>query len=197
MMVAFEQARARPIVLCDVDGTLAFEAQASLTALNARFGTHYLVAQQTAYPRSSAFPTDQGAWLKAMRETTTTFWLNLAPDKDALNALAALRRSGVEVVVASNRPAVMKQTTASWLGQHGVDYDQLLVGDGVKAAFAAAHSGVVAFDDDPRKALELPPLGVTLWMPRRPWTPSWCSLSKTVHVFTDWAEPLASLGVHA
>lgn len=194
----FAAEAARQLVVCDIDNTLAFHAEAVCTAVNARFGASYLLSRMTAYPLATLLQPEQAAWLAA--HTARDPWiLNLAPDHAAISALNTIRDAGHRVVIASDRPAAVADATTAWLNQYGVPRDgQVLDGPGSKRT-ALAGSGpaspAVLVDDDPSKWLTIARPGVQVWCPQRPWTPPTWRQYPHVHVFTDWAELLTRLGI--
>ena len=68
---------AKPAVFFDVDGVLAFQPEGDILAVNARFGSTWLVAEATTYPFWSMLPDKQAAWLRANWPVIAA---NLAPD---------------------------------------------------------------------------------------------------------------------
>jgi hypothetical protein len=188
----------RPLVVCDIDNVLAFQAEAACTAVNARFGASYLTSRLTAYPLTNLLEPEQRDWLTA--HTTREPWIaNLAPDREAMRALAAIRDTRHRVLVASDRPATVADATAKWLDANQVPRDgQVLGGPGSKRTALAANnpaSPAVLIDDDPAKWLTIARPGVEVWCPQRPWTPASWRQYPNVRVFTDWAEVLGRLRI--
>lgn len=186
----------RPLVVCDIDNTLAFQAEAVCTALNARFGTARTPGGLTAYPYP--LPSDEQAWLN--RFMSRDAWAaNMAPDHEAVAALAAIRSAGSPVTVATSRPAVIADATRRWLDDWHVERDRtVLEGPGSKRKALAAcgpDSPGILIDDAPVYWLTLARAGVEVWSPKRPWTPPGWQRYPGVRVFTDWSEPLEWLGV--
>jgi hypothetical protein len=194
----FAAEAARPLVVCDIDNVLAFHAEAVCVAVNARFGASYLLARMTAYPIARLLPSEQAAWLSA-HTARDPFLLNLAPDHAAISALGTVRDAGHRIVIASDRPAAVADTTTAWLDQYAVPRDgQVLQGPGSKRTALAASSPAspaVLIDDDPAKWLTIARPGVQVWCPARPWTPPGWRQYPHVRVFTDWAELLGALGI--
>lgn len=184
----------RPTVMCDIDNTLNFAYCAYASAVNSRFNENFTAAKQQMYDFSSSLPSDQGIWLKSMHKNALMY-ANMAPDFRGIDALTALKSNGFRVIIATNRDPAMKGVTVQWLDQWNIPRDDLLVGPDVKVDYVTANPNTVAIDDDPAKAVLLPPHGATLWMPQRPWTPAWCSNVIGVHVFTQWSQVLENLGV--
>jgi hypothetical protein len=185
----------QPLVVCDVDNVLAWHAEAVCIALNARFGTSYLVTQMTAYPLATMLEAEQAAWLAQYTERGS-WCANLAPDHEAIAAMAAIRGTGHRVTISSDRPAQVADATTAWLDYWQVQRDgDLLQGPGSKqAALAASAAPAVLVDDDPRKWLTVARPGVGVWCPARPWTPQGWRKYPNVRVFQSWAEPLSWLG---
>jgi hypothetical protein len=188
----------RPLVVCDIDNTLAFHAEAICCALNARFGTNRTPATLTAYPFGSFLPPDEAAWLA--RFCARDAWAaNMAPDLRAIEALNAIHAAGHPVTVASDRNPLIADATRDWLDAWGVQRDgSVLEGPGSKrTALASCGPGspAVLVDDDPRQWLLAARAGVEVWSPRRPWTPAGWESYRNVRVFTGWSEPLGWLGI--
>lgn len=187
----------RPQVVCDIDNTLAFHAEAVCCALNARFSTARTVPSLTAYPFGPLLHPDEAQWLAQF--TSRDQWAaNMAPDRTAIDALTAVHDAGHSVAIASDRNPVIAQATSEWLDANRVPRDgQRLEGAGSKAAALARcgpESPAVLIDDDPRNWLTVARAGVQVWSPRRPWTPPGWQRYPGVKVFTDWSEPLGWLG---
>lgn len=195
LTVAFTQAAAKPPIVCDIDNTISFEREAECVALNARFqGLNLLASGLKQYHIKSYLNSTQAEWLKGLRRTAA-FWLNQSPDWRGIDALAALQKAGFFIVIATHRQPTQRAATQTWLEQWGVPFDTLLVGPGNKQGYTEQHPGAVVFDDDPQSALTIPAAGGTVWLPARPWTPVWCDRIQGAYVFTDWSQPLGSLGV--
>lgn len=194
----FAAAATRTLIVCDIDNTLAYHAEAACAAVNARFGTGYLAAGMTSYPITARFTAEQRQWLAG--HTVRDPWiLNLAPDREAIGALGAIRRAGHRVLIATDRPALTATATGRWLDAHQVPRDgQILRGPGSKGAALAergpASPGVLV-DDDPAKWLTIARAGVQVWCPRRPWTPPQWRQYPNVRVFDQWTELLGALGI--
>ena len=189
----FAAAASVPLIVCDVDNVLAYHAEAVCTALNARFGTNRTVASLMSYPFATLLHPDEAQWLA--RFSSQDQWaLNLAPDKDAIRAVAAIGGNGNKVVISSDRPAVIATASKAWLGKHGVpDYSMRFDGPGSKRAALAGcspNAPGILIDDDPRQWLTAARAGVQVWTPKRPWTPDGWQHYPNVRVFTSWDEPL-------
>jgi hypothetical protein len=189
----FVAAASVPLVVCDVDNVLAFEAQAVCTALNARFGTNRTTGTLTAYPFGPLLHPDEAQWLAAF--TARDAWaLNITPDRDAIRALAAIKDTGHSVVIASDRPAPLGDATGAWLAANGAGgCGTRLGGPGSKSTALAGcspDSPGILLDDDPRCWLTVARAGVQVWSPKRPWTPAGWRNYPNVRVFSSWAEPL-------
>lgn len=188
----------RPLIVCDIDNTLAFQAEAVCTALNARFGTARTPSALAAYPFGVLLGPDEARWMDQF--TGRDSWVAcLAPDRDAIRALNATGSAGSTVVVASDRRPALAAATVAWLDASGVRRDRdVLQGPGSKQAALSGCSpsrpGILV-DDDPRAWLTIARPGVQVWSPKRPWTPAGWASYPGVRVFTSWAEPLAWLGV--
>lgn len=182
-----------PALYIDVDGVLAFQPEASIIAVNARFGTSHLLAEATSYPWTAALPREQRDWLNANRAVICA---NLAPDPQAVTVARKARKAGYRVTVATERDPSLHDLTAAWLAYWEVPYDSLAVlGKGGKAAFLAARDspGAVLIDDDPAKEL-LAGDGLQVWVPPRPWTPQG-DAPEGVWRFEGWRDVKKKLGL--
>lgn len=188
----------RPLVVSDIDNTLAYQAQAECTAVNSRFGTSYLTTMMATFPTANLFEPEQRQWLTAVKHRDP-WLLNLAPDREAIGALRLIRSGGHRVVVSSDRHPAEAATTVRWLDANNVPRnDQVLNGPGSKRAVLAANGPAnpgILIDDAPEKWLTIARPGVEVWCPRRPWTPPSWRQYPNVHVFDDWAEVLGRLGI--
>lgn len=186
----------RPLVVCDIDNTLAFQAEAVAVALNARFGTNWTPARFTAYPFSALLEPEQARWLTQF--TGRDAWIaSLAPDHNAIAALGKIRAAGHKVIVSSDRRPELADATREWLAAHAVPMDgTVLNGPGSKRAALAQctpDDPGVLIDDDARTWLTVARPGVTVWTPQRPWTPASWRQYPGVRVFGTWAEPVGRL----
>lgn len=198
LAAVFAAEAARPLVVCDIDNTLAYQAEAECHAVNARFGASHLVSAMVSFPTSNLFTAEQRAWLHGQKHRDP--WImNLAPYGEAIAALGVIRGSGYRVVVSSDRHPDEAPATVRWLDAHAVPRDaQLLDGPASKRQLLAACSPAgpgVLVDDSPEKWLTIARPGVEVWCPRRAWTPVSWRAYPNVHVFDDWAEVLARLAI--
>jgi len=186
----FARAFRRPGLVVDIDGVLAFFAEAVATALNARFETAYDPARFTRYWLEDWLPPEQARWLTATFQEPA-FYQALAPDLRGIDALRALAADGWTITVVSDRPASCAEVTRRWLARWQVPADRIVLeGPETKArvvADATPERPLIVFDDDPRKQRELPRPGVAVWSPLRPWTPP-ASGRFNVRVFATWDE---------
>ena len=179
-------------VITDIDGVLAFLFEATLSCLNATFGTALTPSAQVHYHVQSYLPKDQADWLDAQLRTPD-FFVNIAPDYAALAAINALHRSGFQIVVATGRPPITLDVTRDWLDRWKVPFDVLHIGPDAKKLAISQTSGLTPFfEDDPNNVVELSPSNAVFWIPRRAFTPK-----SVPHgtVFDTWDEPLGSLEV--
>lgn len=194
----FAAEAARPLVVCDIDNVLAYQAEAACTAVNSRFGTSYLTSMMATYPVANLFEAEQRQWFNA-QAARGPWILNLAPDREAVGMLGRIRGGGNRVVISSDRPPAAANATVKWLDAYAVPRDgQVLDGPGSKRAALAVSgptSPAVLIDDAPDKWLTIARAGVEVWCPRRPWTPATWRQYPNVRVFTDWAEVLGRLGL--
>lgn len=197
---AFSARAARPVLISDIDGVLAFLTETITTALNAHFGTNVVVSQMHNYWIEQDLPSAQRAWLEHQFQRGV-FYENCAPDYAAIAALGAMHLDGYHVIVSSDRPAHTRPETDRWLAEWRVPHDEVVInGPGSKKALVAAHGPehpAVLFDDDPSKATTIARPGVEVWSPQRPWTPKDWKRYPNYWVFPDWDSVLERLGVHA
>lgn len=195
---AFRAAAARPLVVSDIDGVVAFFAEAVATAVNARFGTALLAHQFTTWRIEDMLPREQADWVSALCKQPR-FYANLAPDLAAAGALAAMRTAGLHVAVSSDRDVSVREATTAWLDRWGVERDELhMDGPGSKDTLLAGYGPdrpAVLIDDSPVKWLTLARPGVQVWTPARPWTPGNWAQYRNVWVFDSWAQVLDRLGI--
>lgn len=195
----FRQTFMRPAIVVDIDGTLAFCAEAMLTAVNAQFGTMYDAARLTDYWFWRSLPDRQATWLAAWLDNPWSY-VNLAPDLEAIAAVVRLRDAGYDITVATNRPPECEAITEDWLTRWEVPHERLFVGPGHKETLADEHgpeAPMILFDDSPAFITTIPRPGVQLNMPLRPWTPQEARDGRIegVCVFEKWGSVLSAMGV--
>lgn len=185
---------AKPALFCDVDGTLAFQPEGDILAVNARYGTSWLVADAVKYPFRSMLPDDQAAWLAASFPVIAA---NLAPDTRAIRVLAKAAKAGLTVTVCTERDPALTALTRAWLIYWQVPHTALaVVGPGGKKDLLASHG-----EDDPALLVDDSPVneglarpGVEVWAPLRPWTPQ-DGPPAGVTRFGDWRDVRKRLGL--
>lgn len=183
---------AKPALFCDVDGVLAFQPEGDILAVNARFGTTWLIADAASYPFRSMLPPRQAAWLG---ENWPVIAANLAPDTRAVRVLAKAAKAGYQVTVCTERPPELAALTRAWLAYWQVPAAStaLAVGPGGKADVLAPFgedNPAVLIDDNPANSTLVRP-GVQVWQPARPWNDG----SGGVTRFTDWRDVCKALGL--
>ena len=185
---------AKPHLFCDVDGVLAFQPEGDILAVNARFGTTWLVSDAVRYPFRSMLPDRQAAWLEANWPVIAA---NLAPDTRAIRVLAKAVKAGYQVTVCTERGAALAGLTRAWLAYWqvpGAAQAQVVEPGGKRDLLAPYGKGnqAVLIDDSPvNEALARP--GVQVYAPRRPWTPQ--DTPPGVTRFADWREVCKALGL--
>lgn len=193
---AFLQALGRPTILCDVDETIAMYCSAACEAVNGAFGTSYTPQMWRTF--GGPLTGEQRQWLEDARHTDGAFWLAMAPDTIAVEALRALGRAGFPIILSSNRPAEQKAPTAAWVDYWRLPHGEIhLVGPGGKEQIASQYGPerpLVVIDDKPAMWASIPRPGITLWSPRRPYTPSGTP-PPGVTVFDSWLELLTGVGM--
>jgi len=185
----------QPLIVCDIDGVLNYADEAWCSALNAVFGTMWDAATLTQYHPD--LPPRQQEWIEAWFSNPFSY-LNMAPDKAAIRALRQIKLSGLQVHVATDREMSCWSITELWLNRWGIQYDALSVGPGCKERLAAQHDPghpMVMIDDNPAKLTLIPRPGVSLLMPRRPYTPADAGDVEGVTVFDSWDGLLVAMGV--
>lgn len=185
---------AKPALFCDIDGVLAFQPEGDILAVNARFGSSWLVADVTRFPFSSMLPDDQAAWLKRNRPVIAA---NMAPDTRAVRVLQKAVKAGYDVTVCTERPPALEALTRAWLAFWQVPgaEDAQVVGPGGKEALLAPYgedNPALLVDDSPRNWTLARP-GVQVWTPERPWTPP--DAPDGVTRFGDWRDLKKALGL--
>lgn len=184
-----------PRLYVDVDGTLAFQPEATIVAVNARFGTAYTIADDTgSYPFTATLPPEQQQWQRAQQAVLD---VNLAPDTLAIDVLTRAAAHGYPITVCTERDPSLTQVTRAWVAYWRIPADQVAVtGPGGKRALMEANGPAdpaVLIDDAPaNESLARP--GVQVWVPPRPWTPSGPA-QDGVWRFPDWGEVAAALGL--
>lgn len=178
-----------PRLFVDVDGTLAFQPEGDIIAVNARFGTTWLVADATEYPFSSMLPRKQAKWLRARWGIIAA---NLAPDTLAIDVLRRAADAGYGITVCTERDPELAEVTAAWLGYWRVPLDALaVVGPGGKGPLLEPYgpdSPAILIDDNPANVSLARP-GVQVWQPARPYN----SGGGGVWRFCDWNDAAAKL----
>ena len=178
-----------PRLFCDIDGTLAFQPEGDVIAVNAKFGTSWLVADVTQYPFSSMLPARQARWLRANWPVIAA---NLAPDTLAINVLRRAKAAGYGITVCTERDPELAEVTAAWLAYWQVPLDALaVVGPGGKGPLLEPYgpdNPAILVDDNPANASLARP-GVQVWQPARPYN----SGGGEVWRFRDWNDAAAKL----
>jgi hypothetical protein len=179
-----------PHLFCDIDGTLAFQPEGDILAVNARFGTSWLAADAVDYPFSSMLPPRQAAWLRANRAVIAA---NLAPDTAAVHVLTMAVKAGAGVTVCTERDGSLEALTRAWCSYWGVPGagEALTAGPGGKAALLEPYgpgNPCLLIDDSPVNASLARP-GVEVWQPARPYNDG----GGGVHRFSDWHDLKARL----
>jgi hypothetical protein len=187
---------AKPALFIDVDGVLAFQPEGTILALNARFGTSYLVADSAgSYPFVASIPAAQRRWVTA---NLAVIAANLAPDTRAIRLLQKAVKAGLDVTVCTERDASLAALTRAWLAYWDVPgaEDAQIVGPGGKEALLAPYgqdNPALLVDDAPKnEALARP--GVEVWVPPRPWTPRGDAPGGVTR-FADWRDLAKRLGL--
>lgn len=186
-----------PLIVSDIDNTLARLAEVEISIINTVFAEQYKMSQWTSY--NGPFTPEESLWLDTRRENPT-FFTNLPPDTEAINALQILANEGYPIAVGSNRPAQIGSVSSRWLDDHNVPRDKELFAGSSSKQQLLAGNGVslpgILFDDSPLQWLLIPRPGIEVWSPRRPWTPENVWQYSGVRVFDSWSEPLSWLGIH-
>jgi hypothetical protein len=167
----------RPTLVWDVDGILAFTAEAVCAGLNSRFGTAYDAVSQRFFPGmlvATALPADQAAWLT---QELSGFSLlgTAAPDWHAIDTMTDAANAGFPSVIVTERHPALAQETQQWLQGWGVVWPPrvIAVGLGNKPAYLATRYGpgrpAILIDDNPvtRRTVARP--GIDVWLPERPY----------------------------
>jgi uncharacterized HAD superfamily protein len=190
----FSASANRPNILVDIDNTLAWTESALLSIVNARFGLNIDMMTNKVYRIESLLTFDQGQWLREQM-TRDIFYKNIAPDYEAINAVAEIKRMGYHVTVGTNRAPMLEDVTKQWLTDWNVSYDELFLGGRTnKPKFVQEHPNCIVIDDAPTNAIDLATLGASVWVPKRAYTPEWLEGSMmNVSVFDSWARVVEEL----
>ncbi|MDB5910988.1 MAG: hypothetical protein JWP34_5105 [Massilia sp.] len=184
-----------PALFFDVDGTLAFQPEASMVAVNARFGASYLTVEGDTYPFVASLPEEQAAWLTG-RLDSGIIHANLAPDTKAIGVLHRAQKHGYNIAICTERPPAQQELTAAWLKAWRVPCDRLyVVGRGGKQDLLAQYGPddpVILVDDSPFNAQLVPRDGVQVWQPARPYN---SGPPDGVWRFDHWHDVAARLGL--
>jgi len=192
---------ARPTLIWDVDGILAFTAEALCAVLNARYYTAYKALTQTFFPGKlvpAMLPADQAAWL-INQMTGFTLAGNMAPDWHAADTMTAAVTAGYPVRIVTERPVPHGPLTLQWLQDWGVSPvpQVTAVGAGNKPAWLTARYGpgnpAVLIDDNPVTRLTVASPGIEVWLPARPYVPT--TGRAYTRVFAGWQEARGWLGL--
>lgn len=191
----------RPTLIWDVDGILAFTAEALCAVLNARYYTAYKALTQQFFPGKlipGKLPADQAAWL-INQLTGFTLAANMAPDWHAADTMTAAITAGYPSRIVTERPVQHGPLTLQWLQDWGVcPLPQVTaVGSGNKPAYLTARYGpgnpAILIDDNPVTRLTVASPGIEVWLPARPYVPS--TSRAYTRVFADWQEARTWLGL--
>jgi hypothetical protein len=191
----------QPVVLVwDVDGILAFTAEALTGALNSMFGATYSAMSQTFFPGTlitSRLPAEQAAWVSGLLREPA-FLLTFAPDFHAIDVLRDAWGAGYPCQVVTERDPAVQGTTGEWLASWGVPpVDVHAVGHGNKPAYLADRFGpdaaAVLLDDNPAVQLSVAREGIDVWTPERPYTP--IMAREHVREFASWQQARYWLGL--
>jgi len=192
---AFRSEAARPLVVCDIDGVLAFADETAASAVQAHWGLLIDTSAQRVYRMTDLLPKPEATWLHRLH-SDPAFYVNMAPDFRAIDGLRALRDDGLHVTIATHRPPAAEQVTIDWLKRWDVGYDGLYVGPGSKHASLASctpdHPGVL-IDNDPARWITVARDGVDVFTPQRPYTPPQWQSYPHVWVFSSWADVVERL----
>lgn len=175
---------AKPALFCDIDGVLAWQPEGDIIAVNARFGSSWLITDATTMPFSGQLPSQQAAWLKKNQPVIIA---NLAPDTRAIRVVQRAAKAGYRVGIVTERDPALRDLTAAWLKFWDVPYDSLdVVGPGGKGNVLEPYgkgNPCVLIDDSPVN-IKLARPGVDVWQPARPYN----SGGNGVHRFEDWRD---------
>lgn len=182
---------AKPALFFDIDGVLAFQPEGDILAVNARFGSSWLVADATRFPFASMLPVVQASWLHANRAQVCA---NLAPDTIAASVVRKAVKAGYDVTIATERHPALHDLTAAWLAYWDIPYGALeVVGPGGKDALLEPYGKgdpCLLVDDSPLNARLAQP-GTDVWQPARPYNDGGDGVTR----FGDWRDLKKALGL--
>lgn len=192
----------RPALVWDMDGVLAFSAEALCTALNARFDTAYSPQDQSFFPGTllaAKLPPEQAGWV-AVQMRSPAFVGSYAPDFRAVDCLTDAWNAGFSCSVVTERAPELADATAQWLQDWGAPPVPVhAVGSGQKPTWMAARYGpgrsAVLIDDNPAAQVTIARDGVEVWAPARPYVP--VITRDNVRRFTSWDDVRRWLGLEA
>lgn len=191
----------RPVLVWDVDGILAFTAEALTGALNSMFGATYNPVSQSFFPGTlitSRLPAEQALWVSGLfREPQ--FLATFGPDFHAIDVLCDAFDAGYECRVVTERHPLMRDITVEWLASWGVPASVTVeaVGHGNKPPVLidayGPESPAILIDDNPAVQLSVARDGIGVWTPDRPYTPTLAR--EHVREFESWRQARYWLGL--
>jgi hypothetical protein len=181
----------QPTLIWDMDGILAFTAEAMCAALNARYGTSYDPQTQRFFQGTiipGSLPADQMTWL--MGELTGfSVFSSCAPDWRAADTMRDAATAGYSCTIVTERHPLLAADTGRWLTGWGIKPPRVFaVGPGNKPAWLGERFGpgnpAVLVDDNPVTRMTVARPGIDVWLPARPYVPR---VSRDhVRVFDSW-----------
>jgi hypothetical protein len=186
----------------DVDGVLAFAAEALASAVNAHFGTRWTVDDETFFPGTliaSRLPPEQRGWVEELVRDPI-FMESMAPDWHALDTLADAYHAGYPSIVLTARHPDLRKITADWLAGWGCPLpaeNVYAVGHDNKPPWLAQRYGpdrpAALIDDNPAVPVTVARPGAEVWLPARPYNDR--PMRPYAHRFTSWPQLRHVLGL--
>src|SRR6185437_3626376 len=190
----FAAALALPVLIVDIDDTIAFSSESAMTAINAAFDTGYKASDVAGAQWDMILDRTQRQWL-SVQMSKSDIYENIAPNYHAIDVIGFAKRIGYHVHITSARDPSLTPVTNDWLDRWNVPRDGLaLVGRGRKIDWVRGRYGpdnpAVLIDDKPQQWLAAGP-GISVWTPHLPKTPS--HPPPGVWIFDDWELVRAAL----
>ena len=153
-------ANLRPVLIgLDLDGVLCDLGPGVAARIAARFGVHTHPATWRTYDlRHLRLGVPEPSFNAFLAETFSdpSLYLAAPPTAGAVQAVAALRSAGWDVVGITARPPALRAATRRWLAEWGLDLDDVHhTPVGTKAAVAARLGAEASVEDNPAEAESL------------------------------------------
>lgn len=177
----------RPLILCDIDGTLAAYRHGLIQGINSKFKLNMDVEDMPYHGQGLV----NKKWLKKWHKNEINA-LNLAPCSGACEGLSKLFDAGFSVTIASLRNPTLKEVTRLWLTRNNVRYDQLVMnGSQSKLDVILSTEGNIVWFDDLPENWQYASQRIHIYCPKQPYTPT--DIPDNVTVFDRWDQIIDQL----